>query len=138
MPVYSLLYIGAVGANQTVPSPLNAFKNPSPFIADPNKLLSDLVTLNETPLVLAIAKFPSTLSSSPFVNSYDTISLSGTSSSNITTPVPISWIWKTPSPPNKADDTFFWVATFISISAEQQKNKPLSTIIESLSNSNTK
>lgn len=90
MPVYSLLYIGAVGANQTVPSPLNAFKNPSPFIADPNKLLSDLVTLNETQLVLAIAKFPSTLSSSPFVNSYDTISLSGTSNSNITTPVPIS------------------------------------------------
>ena len=44
--MYNLLYIGAVGANQTVPSPLNVFKNPSPFIADPSKLLSDLVTLS--------------------------------------------------------------------------------------------
>ena len=120
MPYLIFSYIGWVGAIQTFPSPLNVFKNPSPFIAEPNKLLSDFVTLKFTPLVLAIAKFPSTFNSWPLLISHSTISDFGTLHSSITTPEPVNSIWNNPSPPSNFYEIFFCITPLTVISSEQQ------------------
>ena len=94
--------------------------SPSPLVSVPRSPFVDFSTENSIRPVRIRAKLPSTCNVSS-LRSIRITSSAGTGDSKTQIPFPLIRVWNSPSPPNRADDTFF-------CNAEPMSRRPLAAV----------